>query len=149
MRDTTTDAPPAYPTRYDDNLVAAASSLGSLLTNAGIPTRVVLPRSPLPIAPAAERALTEIAIEAVTNILKHAPKTQSATIEVLTRTGAVELVVGNVSSAGAPPRALTTGRGLQRARQRISQSEGVLVAGVTDDGWVFRATVPTVVGRAR
>lgn len=146
MRDTATDGPPAYPTRYEGKVVVAATSLGALLKDAGIPTRVKVPHSGLPITPAAERALTEIAIEAVTNILKHAPRTQSAAIEILARTGSVELVVKNVSPSETPAQALSSGRGLHRARQRISESAGVLVAGRATDGWVFRATVPAVAG---
>lgn len=149
IRDTVTDCLPAYATRYEGNVVTAASSLGRLLKDAGIPTRVIVPRGALPITSAAERALTAIAIEAVTNIIKHAPRTQSATIEVLARTAAVELIVSNVSPADPSAQALTTGRGLHRARQRISQSAGKLVSGRTEDGWVLSATVPTVVGYAR
>ncbi|MFY9713360.1 MAG: histidine kinase [Microbacterium sp.] len=149
MRDTAAEGPPAYPTRYHGNVVAAASSLGTLLKNAGIPTQVSVPSSVLSIAPAAERALTETAIEAVTNIIKHAPKTQSASIELLARTGAVELVVRNASPAGPRTRVPTSGRGLHRARQRLSQCAGLLVAGRTEDGWVFRATVPTAAESAQ
>lgn len=147
--DATTDCPPSYPSHYEGNVAAAVSSLGTLLKNAGIPTRVVVPCGALPITTAAERALIEIAIEAVTNIIKHAPRTQMATIQVLARTGAVELVVSNVSPTDPPEQVFTTGRGLRRARQRISQSFGVLESGRTEDGWSLRATVPTVEGEAR
>ncbi|MDP3949077.1 sensor histidine kinase [Microbacterium sp.] len=148
IRDTKTEAPGTHLGRYDGRVLEAISSLGTLLEDAGIPTRVTAPNDPLQISPLAERLLTEIAIEAVTNIIKHAPDSQSASMEIQNRPGAVELVVQNVASAG-PPRSkedgASGGRGLSRAGQRLAHTNGQLESGRTVDGWILRATLPTAV----
>jgi signal transduction histidine kinase len=149
MRNTETQAPEAHVARYDGRVIEAVLSLGTLLNNAGIPTRVSVPKDPIQITPFAERLLTEIAIEAVTNIIKHAPSSQSASIEIETTPEAVELVVTNVAPAGsADEQGTSGGRGLSRARQRIAQSNGQLDSGRTQDGWLLRAAVPTALDQA-
>lgn len=136
--------------RYDGRVTKAASSLGELLNGAGVSTTVATPRSLLYVDPSAERMLTETAIEAVTNIIKHAPKSQAATIEINERSDVVELVVTNTSSNGRmksdPP---MSGRGLKRAAERLEGVNGMLKYGWTTDGWTLQATVPAEVGEAR
>lgn len=147
IRDTETEGPRVHPSRYDGNIIDAVSSLGALLNDAGIPTRVSAPSAPLRVASANERALTETAIEAVTNIIKHAPTSQSASLDVKDRADVVELVVRNV--VVAPPSGNSDrhgGRGLHRARQRLAQCSGTLETDGTGDGWMLRATVPTRAG---
>lgn len=149
MRDTMTEGPESHSTRYDGDVLEAVSSLGSLLKDAGIPTRVDTPSAPLDLAPVAERILTETAVEAVTNIIKHAPRSQSASIDLITHDDAVELVVTNIAPSTPGRQASTAGgRGLTRARQRLAQSEGQLQSGPIADGWTLRATVPVDAGRA-
>ncbi|MDQ0642779.1 sensor histidine kinase [Microbacterium murale] len=146
MRDTATEGPESHPTRYDGNVVEAISSLGALLNDAGIPTRVTAPRTPLSVTPAAERVLTETAIEAVTNIMKHAPRSQSASIDILEHGDAMELVVTNLApSSTTPSDSPASGRGLKRARQRLAQNHGELESVQMSDGWTLRATVPAPV----
>jgi signal transduction histidine kinase len=153
MRDTTAEGPESHSSRYDGNVADAVASLGALLTDAGIPTHVAAPSTPLEVAPATERVLTETAVEAVTNIIKHAPRSQSATIDLLERDDAVELVVTNVApSTPRRPSGTTGGRGLTRARQRLALREGELESGPTTNGWMLRATVPGTLrenGRSR
>jgi signal transduction histidine kinase len=149
MRDTKTQAPEAHVARYDGRVIEAVSSLGTLLNDAGIPTRVSVPKDLTQIAPFTERLLTEIAIEAVTNIIKHAPSSQSASIEIETTPEVVELVVKNVVPAGSTGEQGTSGgRGLSRARQRLAQINGQLDSGRTEDGWLLRAAVPTALDPA-
>lgn len=133
----------ACPTRYEGDVVEAVTSLGALLKDAGIPTRVSTPEGGLGVTAAAERVLTEAAIEAVTNILKHSPHSQSASVAIHRDADSVRLIVENV----APPVAKTTsdrtgGRGLLRARQRLAEHRGHLESGATEEGWVLRAVVP-------
>ena len=147
MRDTTIEGPRVHPARYDGNLVEAMSSLGALLHDAGIPTQISAPGDPLRVAPPTEQALTETAIEAVTNIIKHAPASQSARIDLEHRADIVELVVKNVAPvAHQGKNDHLGGRGLGRARQRLTQCGGTLEADRTPDGWTLRATVPTHAG---
>ncbi|MFC6357134.1 sensor histidine kinase [Luethyella okanaganae] len=145
MQDTKTEAPGAHAPRYDGHVVDASSSLGTLLKDAGIPTKVSAPSTSLTISPLAERLLTETAIEAVTNIIKHAPNSRSASIDIHAQSNLVELVVKNIASLDSALREDNPGgRGLSRARQRLARNSGHLEAGRTADGWILRATIPTV-----
>lgn len=143
LRDTTTEGPEPRLTRYDGNLAEVTSSLGALLKDAGIPMRITAPSTPLDVTQVAARVLTETAIEAVTNIIKHAPKSRSASIAILEHDDAVELVVMNTAPS-TPTRGTDSGggRGLKRAGQRLALIGGALDSGPTADGWMLRATVP-------
>ncbi|WP_456287097.1 histidine kinase [Microbacterium sp. JZ70] len=144
IRDTSAGGAGSCPTRYEGDVVDVVTSLGALLKDAHIPTRVSTPRTPLGATPAADRALTETAIEAVTNILKHAPNSRSASVEILRQPETVELAVKNVSTplASGAVGGSGGGRGLVRARQRLIHHGGQLQSEATADGWVLRATVP-------
>ncbi|MCI4658974.1 sensor histidine kinase [Cryobacterium zhongshanensis] len=132
-------------TRYQGRLVDVISSLATLLRNAGIPTIVALPVTSCPLSPAGERMLTEIAIEAVTNIIKHAPTSGSARIDITDRSDVVELIVTNAAPSGAASRTWSGGgRGMVRSRQRLEQLSGRLESGPTPNGWLLKATVPVV-----
>lgn len=151
MRDATPpDMEDTCPTRYEGDVVEAVTSLGVLLKEAGIPSSVSVPQPALGIDAVAERALTETAIEAVTNILKHAPNSETASLEIVDRPGVVELVVENVTAgplvekSGRP-----SGRGLHRARQRLTQCGGELTSDRTSAGWLLRATVPMNTAQSR
>ncbi|WP_082514872.1 sensor histidine kinase [Yonghaparkia sp. Root332] len=144
MRETRPEGAEACPTRYDGDAAQTATSLGMLLSEAGIPTRVLAPEALHSATPAVGRVLAETAIEAVTNILKHAPSSQSASIKISDGPDIVELVVNNKAGlAVGATRASGGGRGLPRARQRLALCGGRLESGSTADGWELRATVPT------
>jgi signal transduction histidine kinase len=142
MRDTTTEAPPIHETRYDGNIVGAVTSLSELLDDAGIATQVSVPSSSLGVTSAAERVLIETAIEAVTNIIKHAPKSKAASISIHADPGGIELIVTN-SGPLSPARSSTSpgGRGLRRTEQRLGQIGGQLETGPAEQGWTLRAGV--------
>lgn len=139
---TSADGAGSYQTRYDGDVINVVTSLGVLLNDARIPTRISTPRTPLGATPAANRALTETAIEAVTNIIKHAPNSRSASLELLRKPGALELVVKNVSAPLVKGSIRSSGRGLVRARQRLTHHGGQLRSEGTANGWLLRATVP-------
>lgn len=140
MRDVTSEAPASSSSRYADDVVETVSRLAGLLRDAGIPTQVTVPTVTINVAPAAERALSEAATEAVTNIIKHAPKSEAVIIDVDSGPRDVELVVKNVASVNASkPPSKSGGRGLKRAQQRLSQHNGRLRWGLGDDGWEVRA----------
>ena len=129
--------------RYDGDVVEAVTALSGLLRGAGIPTSVSVPESPLHVASATAQILTETAIQSVSNIIKHAPKSRAARVELRDLSDHLELIVSNTAptfSARAAPSA--GGRGLTRARQRLEHHGGQLEAGLTNAGWVLRATVP-------
>lgn len=143
MRGTKTPGMTPRAIRYDGDVVEAVTALSGLLRDAGIPTGVSVPNSPLHIAPATAQILTETAIESVTNIIKHAPKSKTAKIDIHDRSDHLELIVSNtVPSFSARSVPSAGGRGLMRARQRLEQHGGRLEAGLTNAGWALRATVP-------
>jgi signal transduction histidine kinase len=142
MRDTTTEAPATRETRYDGNVVDAVASLSELLRDAGIPTQVSVPNTSLSMGSEAERVLIETAIEAVMNIIKHAPKSKSASIQVVSASGGIELVVRNTGPSSRAGSGASGGRGLRRAGQRLGQIGGHLESGPTEHGWTLRANVP-------
>lgn len=143
MRDASAKALESHLVRYDGNVTEAVSSLGVLLKDAGIPTRVTVPSAPLSVTPAAEQVLTETAIEAVHNIIKHAPKSQSASIDIHVDGDVTAVIVKNdTPSTPTRSRIAAGGRGLNRARQRLAQNDGELESGWTGHGWTLRATVP-------
>lgn len=146
MREPRPDRLDSYPGRYEESATQTATSLGELLRDAGIVTRVSAPRELSRVTPTVDRVLTETAIEAVTNILKHAPNSQSASIEIIDGPETVELVVNNSAGSVVASSITPGGRGLHRARQRLAQCGGRLESGSTPDGWGLRAIVRTGAG---
>jgi signal transduction histidine kinase len=143
MRATRPDGSKACPARYDGDVIDAVTSLGALLKDAGIPTRVSVPQASLSAEPAAERALTETAIEAVTNILKHGPNSETASLEISEDPGFLQLVVKNVAPRADPHSAVrSSGRGLFRARQRLAQFGGELESDLSTGVWILQARIP-------
>lgn len=143
MRDTKTEAPPIQEERYEGSIFVAIAALGELLRDAGIPVRLGAPSTALDVQPVVERVLIETAIEAVMNIIKHAPKTRSATIQIDSQPDHVELVVTNAGASSHRSNLPSGGRGLRRARQRLNQIHGHLQTGPTDGGWELRAIIGT------
>ena len=143
MREPRAEGAQPCPTRYESDAVEAVSSLGALLTDAGIPTRVSAPQRSLDATPPTERVLVETAIEAVTNILKHAPNSQSVSVDIHRHIETIELIVNNVAAPLTKEKSdRTSGRGLHRAHQRLAQHGGQLESGATAEGWTLRATLP-------
>lgn len=130
---------------YEGRLAEVIASLATLLRNAGIPTIVTVPVTLSRLSLPVERMLSEIAIEAVTNIIKHAPSSRSTRIDVTDRSDVVELSITNTAPSGAVSRTRSGGgRGLVRSRQRLERLSGRLESGPVSDGWLLKATVPVV-----
>ena len=143
IRETRADGADGRAVRYDGDVIEAVTSLGALLKDAGIPTSVSVPQTSLSATPAAERVLTETAIEAVTNILKHGPASEAASLDVMEGPGFVELLVKNVAPRTIPGSAArSSGRGLLRARQRLVQYGGELESDLNSGVWVLQARIP-------
>lgn len=143
MRDPGAGEAPPDEARLGGDLVETVTGLATLLDDAGIPTRVSVPEAHLDLSSVSERLLGATAVEAITNIIKHAPHAQSAAITVQCSADHVELVIESVTKTAAITRTATLGgRGLSRARQRLEQNGGRLKSGPTDTGWVVDASVP-------
>lgn len=144
MREATTAAPVSSSVRDARDVVGTVCRLADLLRDAGIPTRISLPTESLELSADAETALSEAAIETVTNVIKHAPQSHSVSIEIRRRSSGIELAVRNAARVGldrATPE--IGGRGLKRAHQRLMRHNGELHARGTDDGWESVARVRT------
>ncbi|WP_156760636.1 sensor histidine kinase [Microbacterium karelineae] len=127
--------------RYGERIERVIPSLTTLLGNTGIRARSSASEPEDPLAEPVNRALTQVAIEAATNIIKHAPRSVSAQIELTRRDSEVERAILNVDQ-GAAPRRPSGGRGIARSRTRIEQLGGRLHAGSTVNGWVVTAILP-------
>lgn len=145
MHETRPYGPEMHPARYDGDVIEAVKSLGALLRDAAIPTRVSVPQVSLNAAPVAERVLIKTAIEAVTNILKHTPNSVSASLDISEKPGFIELVVKNAASrTDSRASANSSGRGLLRSRQRLAQCGGKLETDLSSGVWLLRAKIPVV-----
>lgn len=128
--------------RYGERIERVISSLTTLLGNTGIRAGSSAPDSEDPLAEPVNRALTQVAIEAATNIIKHAPRSISAQIELTRRDGEVELAILNVDQSAGARRPSSGGRGIARSRERVEQLGGRMHAGSTINGWVVNAILP-------
>ena len=127
----------------DENVTDTVVGLGRLLNNAGIPTVVRTPTTDTEVPGLPQRLLGAAAIEAVTNVIKHAPHSSDAAIEVTVDELGVKLVVENSNSRASSAQGSSLGgRGLARARQRLEQHNGHLEAGATNNSWIVRADLP-------
>jgi len=129
--------------RYGVGLPANVTALAELLEGAGIEIKTSVDAKPGSLPSEVEHEFVRLAIEAVTNILKHAPTSISVSIDLAVRKTEAEFTVLNVtphgpSNSGAP----SSGQGLERARQRIEKLGGRITAKPTATGWVTNATLP-------
>lgn len=131
------------PARYGDDLDDVLASLIELLESMGIPAQLARTAGTTSMPAVIERELAHVAIEAVMNVIKHAPSSRSVTLALDVREVDGELSVANVVRDGRKDRSPgSTRRGLLRARERIEQLGGELAAGPTPTGWLVRATIP-------
>ena len=146
MRDTPGRSPSASEEAAPIDVSSAAEALAQKLRDAGIRTRVSVSGATEfpPFPPGVAEVLVETLTESAMNIIKHAPGATAAAIEVATGVDMITLEVRNNRPRGrAPAESALGGRGLARARERLSRVSGELDAGPTPDGWVLRAVVPT------
>ncbi|KTR95013.1 hypothetical protein NS220_07305 [Microbacterium testaceum] len=140
------DAPGRSPSGSEEtarvDVPDAAEALAQKLRDAGIRTRVsVTGATALP--PGVAEVLVETITEASMNIIKHAPGSTAAAIEVTADTEEITLQVRNNRSRGrVPAESALGGHGLARAKERLARVSGELSAGPTSDGWVLRAVIP-------
>lgn len=113
-------------------------ALGSLLTTAGVRCNVAA--DPLALPPAVAGALSAVAKESATNLLRHS-RARTCRISLERQDGSVVLAVHN----DGVPRSLAPGRigsGLTSMRTRLAALDGDLQAGVDGDSFTIVATVP-------
>ncbi|WP_404311994.1 histidine kinase [Agrococcus terreus] len=116
-------------------------ALAERLRAAGIPTSTQLPGEvdlPAPLL----LAVVRIAQEATTNILKHAPGSASARLEVTLTPEGVVVQVENSAAPSARAPAPPSGFGLVGLQERTKLFGGALTTGRLDDTWRVRAELP-------
>jgi signal transduction histidine kinase len=96
---------------------------------------------PRPLPVGVDLSAYRIVQEALTNVLKHAGRTASATVGVHYREDAVALVVSDDGDSDAPP---GSGRGLINMRERVQLFGGTFRAGpAPGQGYAVTAVLPT------
>ncbi|MEV8532330.1 histidine kinase [Streptomyces sp. NPDC051211] len=98
----------------------------------------------------ADSTAYRVAVEALTNVRRHAPGAAVVTVAVRRTGTGIELSVAN-SPAGGRGRGRWTrrrsGTGLEGLRGRVEAAQGTLTAGAVDGGgWLVRAVFPAVAG---
>ena len=92
-----------------------------------------------PLSPAVELAAFRIAMEGVSNVLRHSDAT-CCTITIDTSANNLELAV---TDNGSPTAGWMAGVGLRSIVDRAEELGGTATGGPTPEGWRIRATVPS------
>ncbi|MFJ5922420.1 sensor histidine kinase [Kitasatospora sp. NPDC092948] len=95
------------------------------------------------LPPAVEDAAYRVALEALTNIRRHAPAAGRITVALAHRPGAGLTVTVTDSGPAHPHARPGGGTGLAALRSRIADLGGELTAGPHGPGWQVAATLPT------
>ncbi|HET6920778.1 MAG TPA: sensor histidine kinase [Jiangellaceae bacterium] len=115
--------------------------------SAGLPVTLSVQGTPVPLSAGLSLTVYRIVQEALTNTLKHAGPTVTATVQLRYRAHDVEIeVTDNGRLAGGPrtdPMTSDGGHGLAGMRERAAVYGGSLTAGPLDGiGWRIRARLP-------
>jgi signal transduction histidine kinase len=106
---------------------------------------VTLPEGKLlpSLAPGLELAAYRIVQEALTNVVKHAPRAH-ADVRITASGDSLEIVVADqgAPSAGAREGSRRDGHGLVGMRERVDLHSGTMSAGPTREGFTVRAQLP-------
>ncbi|MEU8773069.1 histidine kinase [Streptomyces sp. NPDC048606] len=106
------------------------------------------PGAPAGLSREADTAAYRVAVEALTNVRRHAPGAHTVRVTLRRAPGGIELAVANTAPARtargrASRRRPTGGSGLVGLRERVEAARGTFGAGPTDDGgWRVSAVFP-------
>lgn len=113
---------------------------------AGLPVTFTRSGPDLPDDVALRLAVYRIAQEALTNVLRYAPRARKIDVRLARTPQTVELSIANSPGPGTHPPAPGTGRGLIGMRERVAVFGGTLTAGPSghhdSSGWRVAATLP-------
>lgn len=121
--------------------------IGSVVAHcvdAGRPTELVIEGERRPLAPGVELAAFRIVQEALTNVVKHAGPSATATVTIRYGTDSLTVSVADTGrGAAAGPAGGTGGHGLVGMRERVEIYDGQLAAGPQPGGgYLVRASLP-------
>ncbi|WP_199552739.1 sensor histidine kinase [Streptomyces sp. N35] len=110
--------------------------------SAGLPVRMTVTGSPVPLSPGMELTLYRVIQEALTNTLKHGGPSATAEVRASYETDSVTVTVTDTGHAHAPA-SDGTGRGLAGMRERTALYQGTLEAGpLPAGGWRVHLSIP-------
>lgn len=122
------------------DLPAELAQIASLLGTAGV--RCDVDMAPVELAPAAAGAMSAVAKEATTNVLRHS-SARSCRITLTEEGGLVALTVANDGVRPHQPHSGPSGLGLSGMSWRLAPFKGKVRAHRTRDVFTVRAEVPT------
>nr|WP_255890898.1 histidine kinase [Nocardioides astragali] len=107
----------------------------------GLPVDLAVAGEPLHLLPVRETAAYRLVQEALTNVVKHAPRGSSATVALTWEAAALRVAISN-EDATAPAGDPTRGRGLLGMQERLDAVGGSFRAGRVEGGWLVEARIP-------
>ncbi len=110
----------------------------------GIDVELKLPDREPNVSNIIASAINHISREAVTNIMRHAPRTTAARVEMTESDDVVTVSVWNRAAerAGRESQFPEGGYGLRRMQDRVEFLGGTLTSGPRDGGWVLETMLP-------
>ncbi|MEI7030435.1 sensor histidine kinase [Streptomyces pratensis] len=95
------------------------------------------------LPPATSATLHRVAMEALTNVRKHAPGSRDVTVTLRALAGSADLDVVNAPSAPSTETPVTAGYGLTGLEERVTDEGGLFQAGFDSSGrWRVSARIP-------
>ena len=126
---------------------APQPTLGDLRTlvdqvrTAGLPVDLTVTGEPLHLPPVREMAAYRVVQEALTNVVKHAPRDSSATVTLTWEATALHMAISNEDATATPGVDATRGRGLIGMQERLDAVGGWFRAGRVEGGWLVEARI--------
>ena len=109
---------------------------------AGLPVDLAVTGEPLRLPPVRETAAYRVVQEALTNVVKHAPRDSSATVTLTWEATALHVTISNDDATPTPGAGATRGRGLIGMQERLDAVGGTFRAGRVEGGWLVEARIP-------
>ncbi len=135
LRDDASPAPP-QPTLAD------VPELVGQVRAAGLRVELSTTGEPRPLPALRELAAYRVVQEALTNVVKHAPRDSDASVTLTWEPTALRVVVVNHHATAPTADGSTHGRGLVGMRERLEAVGGSLSAGPVEGGWRVAARIP-------
>jgi signal transduction histidine kinase len=136
LRDDASPGPP-QPTLAD------LPELAGQVRAAGRQVDLSVTGEPLHLPPLRELAAYRVVQEALTNVVKHAPRDSAAAVTLTWEPAALHVVVSNHDETAPTRHSESRGRGLVGMRERLEAVGGSLSAGPVEGGWRVEARIPS------
>lgn len=108
----------------------------------GVPVDLAVTGEPLHLLPVRETAAYRVVQEALTNVVKHAPRGSSASVALTWEAAALRVAISNEDATAPASGDPTRGRGLLGMQERLDAVGGSLRAGRVEGGWLVEARIP-------